>query len=191
MTQPNAYLNQIPAVGARFADADVTDIKTIDATITVRQFVAGLLSYQPGWVRFMFRVRKAAMELMHIAEDGEAKPPALTPETLPVTPGEEAYIFTVVEAQEDRFWIGTMHDDHLDADFLVVAEPLVNGRNRMYAITLVRFNKPIGRLYFRFIEPFHHLIMRTLMNAAVKRARQSRHTPAQAHGRNSSATTGE
>jgi hypothetical protein len=177
MTQPNDYLSQIPAVDARFTGADVTDIKTIDATLTVRQFVAGLLSYQPGWVQFMFRVRRASMELMHIAQ-AEAKPPALTPENLPVTPGEEAFIFTVVEAQEDRFWIGTMHDDHLDADFMAVAEPLKDGRNRIYAITLVRFNKPIGRLYFRFIEPFHHLIMRTLMNSAVRRTQPPRLTPA-------------
>lgn len=178
MKEPNDYLNQIPAVAARFTGADVTDIKTTDATITVRQFVAGLLSYQPGWVQFMFRVRKASMELLHLAQDGEDKPPALTPENLPVTPGEDAYIFTVVEAQEDRFWIGTMIDDNLDADLLVVAEPLVDGRNRIYAITLVRFNKPMGRLYFRFIEPFHHLIMRTLMKAAVRRAQQSRPAPA-------------
>jgi hypothetical protein len=34
--------------------------------------------------------------------------------------------------------------------------------------TAVRFERPVGRLYFRVIEPFHHLIVHAMVGRAAR-----------------------
>ena len=168
MQSPNEALNAIPEVRALFAGADVIDIKSMQANITLRQLIAGVLSYQPGWMTFLYRVRWGFVRLLGLTQDGVPSRTRIRPDNVPCTPGDRALFFVVRSASEDRFWIATTKDEHLDADLAFVVGPDDGEARQCYVITGVHFNKPIGRFYFRFIEPFHHLIVRLAMRSAVK-----------------------
>ena len=177
MTQPDEMLNSIPEIRALFAGADVVDIKTVRAPMTLRQLIAGVLSYRPGWMTFLYGVRWGFVRLLGMTQDGVPAPTRMRPEDVAYTPGDRALFFVVRSASEDRFWIATTKDEHLDADLAFVVGPDDGEARQCYTITVVHFNKPVGRLYFRFIEPFHHLIVRLAMRSAARQAAQFMTTP--------------
>jgi hypothetical protein len=45
----------------------------------------------------------------------------------------------------------------------VVAEPLAHGRTRFHNITVVKYHRWTGPLYFKVIRPFHHLVVRSMV----------------------------
>lgn len=161
-------LRQIPAVAALLDTADVIDLKHVDAPLDLRTFIAGMFVL-PGWVLFLFRVRNLFARLIGIEADAIPQPHVLRPEDVAMTPGEHT-MFTVKEAVEDHYWIAGESESHLDFDLAVVVEPLDGGVNRICVLTVVRYNRWVGRLYFAVIAPFHHLIVGQLMRASVRRA---------------------
>jgi len=163
-----SHIYQIPELAQFLKEADFIDIKTIEGDISLREFVAGFLSYQPGWVTFLFYIRQWFVRLLGMKQEDIPQAPQMRPEDVPMNPGEPAHIFTVRSTAEDHYWMGEIKDTHLDAALGVVVEPLAGEAARFHVITIVHYNNWAGPVYFNVIRPFHHLVVNNMMRAIVR-----------------------
>jgi hypothetical protein len=160
-------VKQFPQLKKYLEGADHDDVKTVEGALTMREFIARFLLYNPGWVKFLFAVRGVVAKILGLDHAAGETPP-LTADTLPITPGEDAAFFTVVDSDGESYWIAGIEDDHLDAHVAVIVEPLDGGISRFHTVTIVHYNNRIGTLYFNLIRPFHHLIVWRLAKWAVR-----------------------
>ncbi len=159
---------EVPAFATYLAAADHVDIKTVDSAVSLREFLAGMMSYQPAWVTFLYHIRRVFVRLLGMRQSGIPRPPTLSAATFPMTPGQPAAFFTVREAAEDAYWLADVRDRHLDAALAVIAAALPDGRCRFYVLTIVRYNNRAGPFYFNIIRPFHHLVVGSMTRAGSK-----------------------
>ena len=162
-----------PELNPLLTGADHVDVKSTEADVTLREFVSGALGYQPGWMRMLFRAmlfraRVVFARLLRLRNPEIQTAPRLRPEKIPFSPGAKVWFFTVVGAAEDRYIFLEASDTHLTGYLAVVAEPLTNGRTRFHNITIVRYHRWTGPLYFNVIRPFHHLVVRSMVNAGAR-----------------------
>jgi hypothetical protein len=150
--------------------ADHTDVKVAEGPVTLREFIASMLSYHPWWMALLFRIREIFVGLFGLVRhDIPEKFPGLRPEDVPLFPGETAVFFKVLFAKDGEYWLGETPDDkHLTAYFGVVVEPLKEKINRFHVITIVRYKHWTGPVYFNLIRPFHHLVVRRMMKAGIR-----------------------
>ena len=92
---------------------------------------------------------------------------AACPADVPWQPGEAAYFFKVIATAPEQYWFAEAAEAHLTAKLGVVAEPLTTVRQRFHVVTVLHYNKWTGVVYFNVIRPFHHLVVRSMMKAAV------------------------
>ena len=164
-----------PELNPLLTGANHVDVKCTEADVTLREFVSGVLGWQPGWIRMLFRVRVVFARLLRLRDpEIPTAPRLLRPEELPFSPGAKAWFFTVVGAAEDRYIVLEAADTHLTGYLAVVAEPLVHGRTRFHNITIVKYHRWTGPLYFNVIRPFHHLVVRSMVNAGARGQRAGR-----------------
>lgn len=150
-------------------DVDYTDIKQIEADTSLREFIAGMLSYYPWWVVLLYRVRQLLVNLLGLVK--HEKPdhlPAISPEDVSFTPGDQATFFVVRKGVEEQYWVSeSPQDKHLTAFFGVVADRLSAGMTRFTVFTTIRYRHWSGPVYFNLIRPFHHLVVWRMMKAAA------------------------
>jgi hypothetical protein len=163
------FLNGIPEIAQLYEHTDYVDPKMIEGNMTLREFLAGFHGYQPAFVTFLYRVRWVFVRLLGMTQEGIPRAPELSPDDIPMTPGDKRGLFPVIAAEEERYWIAGEDDVHLNFKLAVAVEPLEGQRRRFHVVTFVYYNKFIGRIYFAFIAPFHHLIVRHMMWSVVRR----------------------
>ena len=169
-----------------FDDADYSDVKQITADVTLREFIAGMLAYQPWWLAMLYRLREVLVAVLGLVRnEPSALPTVLPPADIPFGPDGKVAFFTVERAEEKRFWIArTPPDKHLSAHLGIVNRPTARGRNQFTVFTTVRFLHWTGPVYFTLIRPFHHLVVGRMMKAG---ARFGTRTPAVSAARRSGA----
>jgi hypothetical protein len=150
--------------------ADHVDVKTVESEASLRAFIAGLLSYQPAWVTALYGVRWAFVRLLGMRQQGMPRARRMLPEEVPMTPGHAAAFFTVRQAEEERFWVVSVADTHLEATLAVVVEPTGSFRRKFHVVTLVHYRKWTGPVYFNVIRPFHHLVVGGMARFAARAA---------------------
>ncbi len=150
--------------------SDYTDVKIYEGNVTLRQFIASLLSYYPPWLVLLYGARKIVASLLGLVNHPEPdKTPNLHPEEVSFSPGEIVTFFEVRCAKEGAYWISeTPRDKHLKAYFGVAAEPLANANNRFYIVTTIFYKHWTGPVYFNLIRPFHHLVVSRMAHAGLK-----------------------
>lgn len=147
-------------------DADHIDVKSVTGRGSLREFLARMLSYKPGWYRALFRLRGVlahALGLRH--EDIDAW--GIAPENVSFNSGEAADIFTVRKAEEERYWAGDVGDKHLEAAVVVFFDALPGGGRRFHVATVVWYKNAVGPVYFNLIRPFHHLVVAVMARYAA------------------------
>ncbi len=149
-------------------EADHVDVKTAQGRVGLRRFVAGMLSWSPGWMRLLFWLRGGLAKLLGLSHADLTEGPPLRPEDVPMHPGGNIKFLTVSAAREDDFWMAEAGDRHLNGWIVVLAEPLPDGLTRFHACTVVRYRHWTGPLYFNLIRPFHHLIAAGMVKAGVR-----------------------
>jgi hypothetical protein len=156
-----------------FQGINHADVKTISADVSLREFIAGMLSYHPWWLSVLFRVREILVNLLGLVKhDVPDRSAELTANAVSFVPGDRSLFFIVREAQENRFWVAeTPPDKHLTAYLGVVAKRLGDGMTRFSVFTTVRYLHWTGPLYFNLIRPFHHLVVARMMAAAKTASR--------------------
>jgi Protein of unknown function (DUF2867) len=173
-TLPYAATVVAPELNPLLAGADHVDVKITEANATLREFVSGALGWQPGWMRMLFGARVVFARLLHLRNPQSLTGPRLRPEEIPFSPGGKVWFFTLVGAAEDRYILLEAADTHLTGYVAVVAEHLGHGRNKLHNITVVKYHRWTGPLYFNVIRPFHHLVVRSMVNAGARGPRAER-----------------
>lgn len=161
-----SYHKKIESVQALLQENDHFDVKTIEGDVSLREFIAGMFSYYPAWIKGLYAIRWGFVRLLGMKQETMSAP-RLTPETIPFTNGEWATFFQVHDAQENDYWIATASDKHLDAYILIASETLENGKIRFHVGTIVHYNNMAGPLYFNVIRPFHHIVVGSMMKAGI------------------------
>ncbi|MBG0814446.1 DUF2867 domain-containing protein [Planomonospora sp. ID82291] len=156
------YAVEWPELRALTEDADHVDVKTVEGEVALREFLAGFISYEPGWIRLLYRVRAGFVRLLGMRQDEQPSTAGTRPEDIPFTPGEKLAFFTVAEAEEERYFVAGATESHLTAWVAVVAEP-----GRFHVVTVVKYHRWTGPVYFNVIRPFHHLVVAGMARAGV------------------------
>ena len=61
-------ISQIPQIAQLLKRSNYVDVKTIEGQTSLRQFIASMLSYYPGWVVFLYRIRTILVKLLGLVE---------------------------------------------------------------------------------------------------------------------------
>jgi hypothetical protein len=166
-----SYLLQLQEVKWLNNSADHFDAKTIEGQVSLRQFIAGMLSYYPAWIKALYSIRWLFVRFLGMKQGNFSKTPHLYPEDIPFEAGKWATFFQVEAAQEENFWIASASDKHLSAYIIVAAETLPNQQKRFHVGTIVHYKNWAGPVYFNVIRPFHHLVVSSMMKAGLTSAR--------------------
>lgn len=165
--------NHIPFLKDYMDGADHVDVKTGEGDLGLREFVAGVLSYEPGWMRALWRIRVYLLRLLRQGEHEVPNRDRFSADSLPVQQGEKAGFFTVADSDGKTFWVATGEESHLGATLGVVGEPAANGYTRYHFITVVRYRNWAGPMYFNLIRPFHHMVVVASMRHVLSGKKQS------------------
>lgn len=159
---------RIPWLAEYLDGADHVDVKSGCGSVSLREFVAGVLSYQPGWMRWLWRVRVHLLSMLGQGKSSVPEMSGLTAQTVPVRPGEAAAFFEVRASDGETFWVAAGEERHLGAALAVIVEPTGDGsQQRFHLLTVVRYNNWAGPIYFNVIRVFHHLVVRRAMAFAL------------------------
>jgi hypothetical protein len=164
-------IERLPGLAGLLDGADHVDAHVMDGTGSVLGLGAGILSYRPAWMAFLWRVRVWLLKALGQGERAVPGSVPLTAETLPCEPGARAGFFTVVRTDRETHWIVRGDESHLEAAMAVCAQPLPDGRSRFSVVTVVRYHNRAGAVYFNLIRPFHHLVVHAAMRSVLGAAR--------------------
>jgi hypothetical protein len=155
--------------------ADYTDIKMFKGPVSLRQFIAGMLSYYPWWIVGLYRIRTIVVKILGLVEHKAPEVlPDLKPQEISFIPGKRVTFFIVRKAKEDSYWISeTPEDNHLRAYFSVLVKPLNHEINQFSVVTAIYYKHWTGPVYFNLIRPFHHLVVSQMARAGLKNHTQS------------------
>lgn len=156
----------IPEIEALAEGADHVDVKTVACNKELGRFVADLLSYRPGWMRALFRLRGLLAGLLGLRRESGGQGERLS--EVSFTPGAKATFFTVTAAEKGRYWIAEASDRHLAAYVAVSAGTGEAGESLRHVATIVRYRHWTGPVYFTIILPFHHLIVAAMARHAAR-----------------------
>ena len=160
----------IPALAEYLDGANHIDVKSGEGTLSLREFVAGLLSYKPGWMRVLWKVRVWLLKVLGQGGNDVSGEGQLTAESLPIETGQEALFFTVAESDGETYWVAIGEESHLGMALGVVVQP-VEGQEDMKkfsVITVVQYRNFAGSIYFNLIRPFHHLVVSAAMGSLLQ-----------------------
>lgn len=149
--------------------ADYLEDKVGVGTLSMREFMAGMLSYKPGWMKALMSVRVWLLRFLGQGRHIVPESSRLTAESIPVTSGKKAEFFTVVDSDGETYWFAEGRESHLDAMIGVVVEPLPDATNikRFHLLTIVRYRNWAGPIYFNIIRPFHHIVVHCAMKKVL------------------------
>ena len=163
-----SYIHQIPELMPVLEGADHIDVKTITGSKNMREFIAAMMGYQPGWITALYGVRAVFVRFLGMRQNGLPVAKKLKPEHVPMNPGSKAAFFTVRMAEEERYWVVEVDDSHLRGALVVVVEPLQGNLRRFHVITVVHYHNWAGPVYFNVIRPFHHVVVGSMVRAGIQ-----------------------
>lgn len=167
MTLPECILSE-PELKPFIDAANRVHVKSVESEKTLREFLAAILSYMPGWMRFLYRVRAVFVRLLGSRQEDTPQALAIGPEDIDFTKGAAMAFFQVVAGKEGRYLLGQAADKIITGTLGVIAEPLESGAHRFHILTMARYNHWTGRIYFNVINPFHHLVVWSMARHALK-----------------------
>lgn len=158
----------LDAARAGLGSVDHVDAVAVDLPpgTSAAEFARLVFAGRPRWIGLLaaLRDRLAAPFGLHVQQRDRPDRAAR------IEPGLRIGPMRVLTVDETEVLCGD-DDTHLDfrASFAVRPTAGPTGTEGVLT-TAVRFNRPVGRLYFRAIEPFHHLIVaRLVANAGRSR----------------------
>ena len=168
MMQQSDLFTNVPGLADLLSNADHVDVKSVEGDCSLREFIAGMFSYYPGWIKNLYRIRGGFVRLLGMKQEGipQNNHMRMNPNDVPMTAGENATFFTVALAEDARFWFASATESHLTAYLGVVVEPLAQG-NRFHVLTIVQYHNWAGPVYFNVIRPFHHIVVSKMAKAGV------------------------
>jgi hypothetical protein len=161
-------LTDAPELESLLAGADHVDVKTVESDLSLREFIAVAIGYRPAWLRGLFAARAVFARLLRLDKPSATFGPPLRPQDISFVPGDEISFFTVRDGAEDRFIIFEAVDTHLVAYLAFLVSPGDHAANRFQAVTVVKYLRWTGPVYFNVVRPFHHLVVHRIIDAAAR-----------------------
>jgi hypothetical protein len=159
----------IPELADLCSAADHVDVKTVVSERSLRELIAASFSWQPAWLRWLFAMRGVLARAFRLENpDTPVQERGVRPDEISMTPGDALWFFTVVTGVEDRYLLLEASDTHLASYLAVVALPSDGGPSTYQAVTIVKYRRWTGALYFALIRPFHHLVVRCMITAGAR-----------------------
>lgn len=153
---------RFPNLSTALAGAHHVDVIAVHSTSTLREFIARMMSYEPGWVVFLYRVRKLFVTLLGMHQESVPRAPHWRSDQVPMQPGQPASFFTVRSSTEEDLCVVDAEARHLRATLCVVRE-----LDQFSLVTIVHYRHWTGPIYFNVIRPFHHLVVRGMARAGA------------------------
>lgn len=167
MTSSVAFLNTVGPINELCSSADHIDSRAFSSQREMEDFLTRLISYKPGWLKFLYKLRGFVAGMMGLQHD-ELLHSRVTVADYDFNPGGQVEFFKSVDFETGKFWIGEAGDKHLDGYIGVVRESLEEGVNNYHVFTIVKYKHWTGPLYFNLIRPFHHLVVYFMGKYAAK-----------------------
>src|SRR3954451_24021840 len=104
-----------PELAGLLADADHVDVRGVEATATLREFVAAAMSWRPAWLTVLFHARTVLARMLRLRDAHVTPGRPLRPEEVSFTPVARTSFFTVTAGAEDRPLVLEASDNHLTA----------------------------------------------------------------------------
>jgi hypothetical protein len=120
-----------------------------------------LFASAPGWVRRLLALRDWLVHPFELVTFPAPARPAVAAE---LAPGGRLGPFLVFSVSPEEVVLG-QDDQHLSFRVSVRVEPEQPGQAVL--TTAVEFHNRAGRVYFAFIRPFHHLVVKALLRYAL------------------------
>ncbi len=159
--------NEFPEFADLFKGANHIDVKMVEGDVTLRSFIAGMISYQPMWVTFLYGVRAVFVRFLGMKQEELPQAVKIDPTRVPMLPGENLTFFKVELAKENKYWAAAADDKHLKAYLAIATRAQANGKTRFYVFTIVHYHNWAGPVYFNVIRPFHHVVVGRMTQAGV------------------------
>ncbi|MCP4675280.1 MAG: DUF2867 domain-containing protein [Deltaproteobacteria bacterium] len=165
------HVKKIEQLRPILSDSDYFEVKTIVGKVSMREFIASMLSYYPWWYVLLYRIRGVVARVLRLAHENPPEElPCLQSSDVSLTPGENVTFFIVRSAKDNEYWIAeTPEDKHLGAHFCIVIEPLEDDLKRFHVVTAVKYKHWTGPVYFNLIRLFHHIVVWRMMKIGVKK----------------------
>lgn len=106
-----------------------------------------------SWVDYLMTIRNKIVKVFGLRTDVTLS----IADYYPV--GSKAVMFNVVERNENEILMGEQ-DSHLDFAVSVLLDKQIQGKF-VNVTTIVKYNRPLGRIYFTFVKPFHRYIVKS------------------------------
>ncbi|GLY34679.1 hypothetical protein Amsp01_007030 [Amycolatopsis sp. NBRC 101858] len=141
--------------------ADYVEFKEIESENSLREFIAGVFGWSPGWVKVLYGLRYPLARVLRLET---ARPRRRRTGEIGFEPGDAVGSFTVRAGDPERYLVVGADDSHLSGYLTVEAVP------RGFRLgTIVHFHNRVGPAYFALIKPFHHLVIRAMLRAGAAR----------------------
>ena len=161
-------VSQIPEIQALMKNADHVDVKSFRGQVSMRSFIAAMLTYHPAWLKALYGIRAGFVRLLGMRQPDIPFAATMTADDVPMTAGDYATFFKVEHAKEESYWVSSANDSHLIAYLAVVVEGDISAERAFHVVTIVHYHNWAGPVYFNVIRPFHHLVVRATGNAALR-----------------------
>lgn len=158
----------LPELEDLLPGSDVVDVKTARGPVPLRKFIAGSLGYSPVWVKALFGVRMVLAKALRLDMVGVPLHDRLTPDTVSFTPGDQVSFFTVIRGEEHHYLLLGVDDNHLTAQLAIIVADDATPVREYKVVTLVQYKRAAGKFYYNLIRPFHHLVVRTMINGGLR-----------------------
>ncbi|WP_421902512.1 DUF2867 domain-containing protein [Maridesulfovibrio sp.] len=158
MSKSAAILNSIPQLQKICSNADHIYSVGFDSRRDMEDFLIRLMSYKPGWLTFLYKVRGVLAGIMGLKHD-EFMNHGLEVSDYDFSRGGQVDFFNSIDFEANKFWIGEATDKHLSGYIGVVSEPAETGLNYYHVFTIVHYKHWTGPVYFNLIRPFSHLVV--------------------------------
>lgn len=123
----------------------------------------------PKWLDYLFKLRNWIVKPFGL-QQGEGKNVQKFEECIR-TGGELNFIS--VSDKSPKETILCLTDKHLTAYISVYIEDLEGDERDIYLATLVNFHNKLGYLYFYTIYPFHHFVVKKILERTIKKLLKS------------------
>lgn len=164
------YKTDIPSnsLTRQYLPVDYTDAFACEADNALKlpadEIMIRFWTTSPTWVNALFKLRNALVRPFGL-EAGEKDRTSEALREMILSGNGKNGLMSVTDKSSNETVV-LLSDKHLDAYMAVYTDETGSG-NTVTVITLVRYRKLLGKIYFFFIRPFHKVIVKSMLKSIL------------------------
>ncbi len=140
---------------------DAYKVKLTNESQDASAIYRAIFNHPPKWVMVLMNIRNKIVGIFGLDTGAGSK----VEEIEKLTIGDKHGVFRIFDIQTNEIIAGE-DDSHLNFRVSVLKE---NGY--LTLSTLVHYNSKFGKVYFFIVKPFHKVVVKVMMNKAIKNNR--------------------